>query len=73
MNSAILSAFVGILLVACVQSQNESECNLKCRNDEFCYRKVIVRIAIERCMRYRRKGNELYILYSINLLPSLSL
>ncbi|CAL1268985.1 unnamed protein product [Larinioides sclopetarius] len=56
MNSVILSVFVGILLVACVQSQSNTECNLKCRNNEYCYRREFARFAVECCRRYQRKG-----------------
>ncbi|KAF8774267.1 uncharacterized protein LOC129984813 [Argiope bruennichi] len=56
MNAVILSAFVGILLVVCVQSQNNNGCNLSCENNEYCNRRVIGKMAFERCMRYRRKG-----------------
>ncbi|GFT35962.1 uncharacterized protein NPIL_264901 [Nephila pilipes] len=59
MNSIILSGFVALLVVVCVQSQDANRCGVlgrKCRDGQYCYRPNENLKNVEYCRAYRGKG-----------------
>ncbi|XP_055943131.1 uncharacterized protein LOC129972857 [Argiope bruennichi] len=62
MNRIILSAFLAMLIVACVEGQQQEgeECGTmyrrRCRANQYCYRPNFMPLDISYCLTYRGRG-----------------